>query len=348
MVKKGEKGVKIMTVIECLKNVGDPGNEGKQQKMLIRKSRKTTVFHISQTEPLNNPFEDSHAADEVTSTSPAEREKTSSHPAEESEPNWYEARQKDGRERYLACAKKCLEESESSAQQSREMADMVSFGQSILMNHYSASRDRRYRAKIRRTMDKSVELHKKSEHYQRKAELVGFGGIFSDDPAAIPKLEKELEDLQHAHEMMKTVNQLLRKHKSNRQSGLPELLSIGFTEENLQFCIDDGGFVPYALSNSNASIHQVKDRITELKARAERQSVCVEKSFYIYKECTEKNRVMFVFEGKSEEMVRKILKFHAFKWSPRRCAWGRMLNNNGIWNSKEFMKELDQLVSKAH
>lgn len=49
-VRKGEHGVKIVTFIESLSKETDPDTG---ERKLIRRPWTTTVFHISQTEPLN-------------------------------------------------------------------------------------------------------------------------------------------------------------------------------------------------------------------------------------------------------------------------------------------------------
>ena len=49
-VRKGEHGVKIVTFIESLSKEADPDTG---ERKLIRRPWTTTVFHISQTEPLN-------------------------------------------------------------------------------------------------------------------------------------------------------------------------------------------------------------------------------------------------------------------------------------------------------
>ncbi len=46
-VRKGEHGVKVVTVIECTKKLGD------NIELPVTKPRTTTVFHVSQTDPLN-------------------------------------------------------------------------------------------------------------------------------------------------------------------------------------------------------------------------------------------------------------------------------------------------------
>jgi hypothetical protein len=48
-VRKGEHGVKVVTFIETLSKATDPDTG---ERKLIRRPWTTTVFHISQTEPL--------------------------------------------------------------------------------------------------------------------------------------------------------------------------------------------------------------------------------------------------------------------------------------------------------
>ena len=46
-VRKGEHGVKITTVIDCDKTLGDG------LRVPVKKAKNVTVFHISQTDPVN-------------------------------------------------------------------------------------------------------------------------------------------------------------------------------------------------------------------------------------------------------------------------------------------------------
>lgn len=49
-VRKGEHGVKILTIIPCEKTDRETG-----EKVAVRKPKSTTVFHISQTDELTAP-----------------------------------------------------------------------------------------------------------------------------------------------------------------------------------------------------------------------------------------------------------------------------------------------------
>jgi hypothetical protein len=48
VVRRGEHGVKVVTFIECSKEDRETG-----EKETFRRPWRTTVFHVSQTEPLN-------------------------------------------------------------------------------------------------------------------------------------------------------------------------------------------------------------------------------------------------------------------------------------------------------
>lgn len=63
VVSRGQRGVKILTVIPCTKKDAATGEEAQ-----VRKVRSTTVFHISQTELLQQPA--AVAAEPVASEDP--------------------------------------------------------------------------------------------------------------------------------------------------------------------------------------------------------------------------------------------------------------------------------------
>ncbi|CAM4224957.1 DUF3560 domain-containing protein [Bordetella muralis] len=72
--------------------------------------------------------------------------------------------------------------------------------------------DRRYRERISRSYEKSLELQKKTEHYAGKAAAVGKNGISSDDPDAIGKLTAKLATPQASQDAMKKLNAVIRRH----------------------------------------------------------------------------------------------------------------------------------------
>ncbi|MDY7730044.1 DUF3560 domain-containing protein [Acinetobacter baumannii] len=257
----------------------------------------------------------------------------------------YEERQKNRLERYEALADKAQEKSTSFATRSNKMAECIPFGQPILVGHHSEKADRNFRAKIHSTMGKAVQESEKAEYYRNKADSVGKGGISSDDPNAIAKLKDKLLSLQQRQERMKLANKLIKKH-SDQDARLKGLIDLGFTEELATEVLNPKygviGFASYTLQNNNAEISRLKKRITQLEAVENRESQEVESELYKYKECKIENRCMFTFDGKPTEEIRQTLKSNGFKWSPSRGAWVRQLNANGIYASKQVMKNLDK------
>ena len=90
--------------------------------------------------------------------------------------------------------------------------------------------------------------------------------------------------------------------------------------------------VPYPsfhLSNNNANIHRVQQRIDDLKNRGD---------FVGWEfpggraEINEgENRLQLFFDEKPTEEHRQELKHNGFKWAPSQGAWQRQLNRNAIF-----------------
>lgn len=260
--------------------------------------------------------------------------------------NAYEEKQEVRRERLEAMAEKARSESASTHASARKMAEVIPFGQPILIGHYSEGRDRRYRGRIHDKFGKAFELAKKADYYERKTEAVGSGGISSDDPDAIVKLRAELTDLEASQETMKRVNALLRKSKTT-ESRTAALLDAGFNETRVRElltpdCFGNLGFAGFKLTNNSANIRRVTQRIEELEKQRQQPSIERTGKGYTCRQDTEENRIMFFFDGKPDEDTRNLLKSYAFKWSPTRGAWVRQITGNAIHAARSVCEALDK------
>ena len=229
--------------------------------------------------------------------------------------NTYEQRVEAKKDRFGALANLATTQSNTTFSQAQSLGASIPLGQPILIGHHSERRDRNYRARISATYQKSFDLQGKAEHYARKAAAVGTSGISSDDPDAIIKLTAELEERQLVQARMKAANKLKK-----------------------------GDYPSYKLTNNNAQIVRITKRIAQLNANAKRVDAEIVGQGYQCKQDTAENRMMFIFDAKPSEAMRTILKNNAFKWSPNRNAWVRMLNNASVWAAKEVMKALDQMT----
>lgn len=264
--------------------------------------------------------------------------------------NTYERKQADRKARLEASAANAEAQSTAVYSRAREMAQVIPFGQPILVGHHSEKRDRGFRNRIHNTFGKSFALQEKAEYLAQKAASVGTGGISSDDPDATSKLRTELATLETTQERMKAANKAIRANaKKEPAEQVAALVAIGFKEQQAANLLEKDfagrvGFPGYALTNNNANIRRIKARIVELEKLAERVDVEEDGEGYTYREDTEENRVMFVFDGKPAAAIRSVLKAHAFKWSPSRGAWVRQLNNAGIRAGAEVKKTLNSFT----
>ena len=265
--------------------------------------------------------------------------------------NSYEERQEARRERYLELAQKARAESSHRWETAKNMGKAIPFGQPILVGHYSEKSDRAYRKRMAGHYEKALELSGRADYYEEKAASVGKGGISSDDPDATEKLSAKLERLKKAQEDMKAANRAIRL--KDMEKGNARLREQGYSDEQIaelrkpDFC-GRIGYPNYMLSNNNANIHRIEERIKELQQRRNRDNEASRIQTDLYEYRIEDNRCQFIFNGKPSEEVRHILKSHSFKWSPTRGAWVRQASGNGLYASKIVRKELDSLVEQEY
>lgn len=162
---------------------------------------------------------------------------------------------------------------------------------------------------------------------------VGTGGISSDDPQAVEKLEAKLAALEKHQEMMKAANAAIRM--KDPAKGDAKLAELGYTPENIaklrepDFC-GRIGYPAYELQNNNANIRRIRGRIAELKKRTESTPEGWEFDGGRVVVNTTENRLQVIFDGKPDADVRTELKGEGFRWAPSQGAWQRQLTDNAM------------------
>lgn len=195
------------------------------------------------------------------------------------------------------------------------------------------------------------ENFNKAEHHFDMMKRAHLQTVNSNDPEVLEYLKDKLEMLEAAHDEMKAANAYYRKHKT--LDGCP-----GITQKDLEwltrpgvFASGDGSplalykcpFPTYALSNSNANIKRVRERIQSIEAAKAADPVETETDLYTYKENAEAMRVQFFFEGKPDDDACAILKSHGFRWAPSQGAWQRQLTRAGQSAARAVMDALNNL-----
>ena len=87
-------------------------------------------------------------------------------------------------------------------------------------------------------------------------------------------------------------------------------------------------FPSYLLTNNNANIRRVRQRIEELSHKAEFVGWTFPGGEAKVNEA--ENRLQLIFKDKPDADTRQALKSEGFKWAPSQGAWQRQLNQNAI------------------
>lgn len=237
-------------------------------------------------------------------------------------------------------------ESDALYDHAKKMASAIPFGQPILVGHHSEKSDRRYRDKIHNTYGKAFEKMDKAKYYEEKAEIIKKNdSIFSDDPEALQKLTDKLNGLKTLQEFMKTANKCLKKDDKEAFLKL-ELGTESLWEQlNIVDSLHGKGFPHFKLTNNNANIRRIEQRIAQLKRQETRQAVDQTINNVRIYENKAANRLQVIFKGKPEDGVRKQLKASGFRWSPSESAWQRHISNDAFQSAKRIAQTLNSQIN---
>lgn len=182
--------------------------------------------------------------------------------------------------------------------------------------------------------DKNMEEYREIQGILDKIKGVGLGGISGDDPQAIKKLERKLEAMEKRQERMRAANAAVRM--KDAKAGDAKLAELGYSEADIKALREPDfmgrvGYPSFELSNNNANIHRVRERIAALKKNAERGDAGgwefdggrVEVN-------TSENRLQIFFDEKPDADLRAELKGEGFRWAPSQGAWQRQLTDNAF------------------
>ncbi|CAG9236919.1 conserved hypothetical protein [Paraburkholderia tropica] len=254
--------------------------------------------------------------------------------------NAYESRVETRRDRLQSKADRATRAANRLYAQAREMSDAIPFGQPILVGHHSEGRDRNYRRGIDSRMSRSCAEAEKAQHYARRAAAVGTGGVSSDDPEAIDKLQAELAERKAKQEHMKRANALVRRKDAVglADMGLSPAAIAGLLKMDET---GNAGYPAYRIRNNGANIRRIEARMRELAHAGEQKDREEEGNGYTYREDVGENRVMLAFEVKPGMEIHKMLKSYGFQYSFTRGAYVRKLNANGKYAAQQARKVLD-------
>jgi len=164
---------------------------------------------------------------------------------------------------------------------------------------------------------------------------------------ALEILQKRLKARQKNHEMMLAANKIIRTKKSDAEK-VELLVKEGWTEEQAnKLLLPDWagrkGYASFNLTNNNAEIKRLKDRIAQeekLNVKRDQGNKKIEFAKGDVIENYDENRLQIIFPGKPDEATRAKLKRNGFKWAPSQGAWQRQLTGNARYVLQHFITEV--------
>jgi frataxin-like iron-binding protein CyaY len=257
----------------------------------------------------------------------------------------YEER-KEQRIEYLE--EKAVEASKEAGQyeaKAHRIGSVIPFGQPILAGHHSERHHRAVVNKIETALHTSVEANEKAEYYQARAEAaMSNNAISGDDPEAISRYKEKLEKLEVKQEKMKSVNAYWRKHKTMKgYSGMSNAEAEKIDDQMktaYSWVQKSGPYESWRLSNNNAEIRRIKEKLESLKELDGMAAETINFSGGVMRVNVEINRVQFIFEEKPSDEVRSLLKSNGFKWAPSKNAWQRQRTLNAVKAARSLISKL--------
>ena len=249
-------------------------------------------------------------------------------------PEEYEAKKQARIDRLEDAGSRAKHRGESLVSGARKMADVIPFGQPILVGHHSERGDRNYRGRIENKFRKGFEELDKSAYYERRAAAAANNtAIFSDDPTAAEKIEAKVARLEKRQDLMRAANKAIRKGDDEA------LRDLGFDDAAIaalkkgDFC-GRVGYASYQLTNNSANIRRLKSRLTVVQAQAERVDAEYRIGAFRIVENTDINRVQLFFAKDLMPKVKEQLKHAAFKFSGQNVCWQRQWTYHAVYMAK--------------
>lgn len=162
--------------------------------------------------------------------------------------------------------------------------------------------------------------------------------IMSGDADALERLKEKIDKAEKLQAHMKSVNALIRKNKNETPERQAELLAefAGWKLTTATELLKPDwcgriGYADYELTNNNANLRRMKERLAVIERNKDRPAVSVEKTSGIkVEDCPAENRVKIFFPGKPDFEVRSKLKGCGYRWAPSIGAWQAYRNSRTL------------------
>ncbi len=166
--------------------------------------------------------------------------------------------------------------------------------------------------------------------------------IMSGDADATDRLAEKIATAEKVQERMKSANLAIRKNaKAGAAAQVAALVELGFSEGRAVSLLEPDfagriGIASYELTNNNANIKRMKDRLVTVGRNQQREETVTEGENARLEDCPADNRVRLFFSGKPAAEIRETLKRSGFRWTPSLGCWQAYRNYLTIGKAKEL------------
>jgi len=160
--------------------------------------------------------------------------------------------------------------------------------------------------------------------------------IMTGDANASERLADKIAEAEHMQNRMRAANAAIRKHKkAGPEAQIAALVALEFSEGIAKRLLEPDfcgriGFADYQLTNNNANIRRMKERLEHVSAVQALPTVEAEGEAARVEDSPADNRVRLFFPGKPSAEIRTDLKRCGFRWSPTIGAWQAYRNAGTI------------------
>ena len=166
--------------------------------------------------------------------------------------------------------------------------------------------------------------------------------IMAGDVDAAERLQEKIDKAERMQSIMRDANKIIRRAPKNEPTPdkLAALVALGLSDSQADelfkpdFC-GRVGFADYQLSNNNANIKRMRDRLTQVERNKTAETTERDGANARLEDCPTDNRVRLFFPGKPDADTRTRLKSSGFRWAPSIGCWQAYRNPRTLATAAE-------------
>ena len=162
-----------------------------------------------------------------------------------------------------------------------------------------------------------------------------------DEGGEIQVMRNKLDIAEKKQAAMKLINKVRKSKKLSDDEKVDKIIKeTGFKKATATNAINAefSGFEPYMLTNNNANIKRMKDRIATMEAMDAKPTTSETVNGVEIVDSSEDDRVQLFFDGKPDDTMRDKLKGSGWRWAPSVGAWQRKRTDAAIQSAKQILK----------